>query len=215
VYFDAAWADTFLHESTNDGTFRLAAGDTIVTKFMHKTDSCSYSEDQNFQALELPYDGRQVSMVILLPKAASGVTSASIDYQEVVGLVAGMSRNLVDVSLPKFSFTYGTCDLQLPLKNMGMLRAFGVGTPDFSGIDGDYDLVISKVLHQAYVCVDEKGTTAAAATAVVMIGTTYSPILTSNRKIFTADHPFVFLIRDVPTGQILFLGYMANPAGTN
>jgi serpin B len=210
VYFDAAWADSFLHESTVDGPFVRANGDSNTARFMHKTAAFGYAEDQSFQALELPYDGRQVSMVFFLPKSGHGVNAADITYEEITGLMAGLSQKTVVVTLPKFGFTYGTVRLKQPLINMGMIRAFE-SLADFSGIDGQKDLCIDDVLHQAYVAVDEKGTTAAAATGVVMVPTCVPIPGPDPNPIFTADHPFLFFIRDIPTGQILFMGYLAQP----
>jgi serpin B len=151
-------------------------------------------------------------MVVVLPKSAgSGPARPIPSFDEMKALVAGFAQKRVEVSLPKFSFTWGTKSVTDPLKNLGMRLAF-TDNADFSGIGGTRDLFISDVLHQAFVAVDEKGTTAAAATAVIF-RTTCIPAQPD--AVFVADHPFVFFIRDIPTGQILFIGYVAAPASAS
>jgi serpin B len=212
VYFDAAWADTFEADNTQKGTFYRSPSDSLQTWYMNQTNMFNYSESQNYQALELPYDGRQVSMVFVLPKSRAGNTTEQMpSYDDIKTLVQRFSQKKVAVSLPKFSFTYGTLSVTQPLQDMGMRLAF-TDAADFSGIGGICDLYISDVLHQAFVAVDEKGTTAAAATAVVIKATCAPP---SPDVVFTADHPFIFFIRDIPTGQILFIGYLATPASAS
>jgi serpin B len=205
VYFDAAWADTFESGNTQKRYFYKANGDSIETLFMGRTGTYNYSEDNNFKAIELPYSGGQISMVVLSPKSPYSIfTENAINNQNVKSLLEGLSPKRVFVNLPKFSFSYGTVSLRQPLIDLGMRLAFS-GMADFSGINGKRSLAISNVFHQAYIAVDEKGTTAAAATAVILRETAIPFDLLIN-----LDHPFIFLIRDIPTNQILFIGYLAN-----
>jgi serpin B len=208
VYFDAAWADTFDHQKT-PGDFFRSTDDTIQTWYMRRTGMYNYSEDGDFQMLEIPYDGNQVSMVVLLPKSADSLNALQpLSNEKIKTLLSAMSIQEVSVSLPKYTFTFGTVSLNNELIALGMQKAFSPAA-DFSGINGTRGLALSQVLHQAFVAVDGKGTTAAAATAIVGYSTA-SPF-PPNRKIFDCDHPFVFFIRDIPTNQILFMGYLAAP----
>jgi serpin B len=208
VYFDAAWADSFAAGSTDTGAFTLASGGTMPSPFMHKKAQFNYNEDADFKAIELPYSGKQVSMVIVLPKTSAGSNATAIPYSRITGLLAGFSSRQVALSLPKFSFTYGTASFNQQLADLGMPTAF-TNAADFSGITGTRNLCVGNVLHQAYVAVDENGTTAAAATAVIVIFTA-TPV-DPQLIVFSADHPFLFFIRDIPTEQIVFMGYVAQP----
>ncbi|MBN2188359.1 MAG: serpin family protein [Chitinispirillaceae bacterium] len=208
VYFDAAWADTFDANDTREAVFHRSASDSLLTLFMSRTAAYNYSEDQEFKALELPYDGDEVSMVVVMPRSTGGPLPS---FAEMKALVAGLAQKRVEVSLPKFSFTWGTKSVKNQLNDLGMRLAF-TDNADFSGIGGVRELFISDVLHQAFVAVDEKGTTAAAATAVIIGNTCIPP---QPEAYFVADHPFVFFIRDIPTGQILFIGYVAAPASAS
>jgi serpin B len=214
VYFDAAWADSFNHNSTNTMQFVRSANDSMQALFMHQTNEFNYAEDQNYQALELPYSGNQVSMVFVLPKDMNALQSGETPSAgEIKSLVNGLSLRQVRVSVPKFTFTFGTLSINSQLQALGIQKAFSAGVADFSGINGQHDLFIGNVFHQAFVAVDEKGTTAAAATAVT-VGTGCAPF-DPNLVTFMADHPFVFFIRDIPTGQILFMGYMSTPTSVS
>jgi serpin B len=209
VYFDAAWADSFSYGKTSTGDFSLVNGQKARVRFMQRTGTYTYGEDKDYQALELPYDGRQVSMVIVLPKNASAaVAAAGIPFEEVATLIRNLSQTTVEAFVPKFSFTYGTVSLNQPLEDLGMKTPFS-DLADFSGITGTKGLIIGNVIHQAFVAVDENGTTAAAATAVISVATATQ--IHPQTTVFSADHPFLFFIRDIPTGQILFMGYLAQP----
>ena len=175
---------------------------------MRKTYRYRYGEDDGLQVLELPYAGDDLSMVVLLPKEIDGL--AELEGRLTVENLGRWTKHLwqseVQVSLPRFEITF-PFRLDGTLISMGMVDAFG--DADFSGMDGSQVLYISAVLHKAFVAVNEEGTEAAAATAVVMRakGVPLSP------PVFRADHPFVFLIRENSTGSILFLGRVANPLG--
>ena len=169
-----------------------------------------YCEDDGWQAVELPYEGQQVSMVVLLPTAGRFNEFASwLNAERLAKIVSELGRRQVVLSLPRFTLT-SKLSLGDSLRALGARDAFAAGQADFSGMDGSRELFIGGVLHKAFVKVDEAGTEAAAATAVVMVG---SAMPVQPPAVFNADRPFLFVIRDVPTGQILFWGRVLNPLG--
>ena len=207
IYFNAAWQYPFNEESTVDGTFNLLDGVKVTVSMMSQTESFGYAEGETYQAVELPYDGNELSMVILLPKAGQFEDfEGSLNYETVEGIISDINRRQVSLHMPKFDFE-SEFSLKNALANMGMPIAFS-GDADFSAMTGNKDLSIDEVIHKAFVSVDEAGTEAAAATAVIMKLTAVpaEPISV------TVDHPFVFLIRDIETGAILFIGRILNPS---
>jgi serpin B len=210
VYFDAMWKDTFEREDTRSQQFCLVTGDSAAISMMHQTARMKCAENASWQALEMPYDGNEMSMVILLPRTNAGL--ASLENALTAGMIdtiiSGMADTPVVLSLPKFEFTSGSISLVGPMEALGMHDAFS-SIANFSGIDGQQDLSITDIIQKAFVAVDEKGTTAAAATAVT-IGVT-SIQIPDNPIYFTADHPFLFFIRDIATGQIVFIGKVMKP----
>ena len=174
---------------------------------MTQTESFGYAEGDNYQAVELPYDGRELSMVILLPKGGRFKTfEDSMDYQMIKDIIADLRNQQVNLTMPEFEFE-SEFSLKKALMTMGMPVAFSPDA-DFSGMTGNRDLWIDEVLHKAFVSVDEAGTEAAAATAVMM-RLTAVPSPPVEVKV---DRPFVFLIRDIETGTILFIGRVLNPS---
>jgi serpin B len=175
---------------------------------MHQTGHFGYLDGGELQALEMPYKGDALSMVVLLPKAKDGLPALekNLSAASAAAWIAGLQKQQVLVAMPKFTTT-AEFMLKKTLSAMGMTDAFDVGKADFSGMDGRKDLFISAVIHKAFVDVNEEGTEAAAATAVVLksTGMPAPPVE------FRADHPFVFLIRDTRSGCILFVGRMVNP----
>jgi serpin B len=207
IYFNAAWQSQFKKEATADGKFTLIDGSQISAPLMRQTNGFGYGEGDSYQAVEFPYDGHELSMVILLPKAGQfKAFEAGLDGQKIAGIIQNLQNSEVDLSLPKFKIE-SEFGLSKTLKDLGLTDAFDPAKADFSGMDGAKDLFISDVLHKAWVTVDENGTEAAAATGVI-IGTTSMPIEIKEMKI---DHPFIFLIRDIKTGAILFIGRVMNP----
>jgi serpin B len=207
IYFNAAWQSQFKKEATVDGKFTLLDGSQTSASLMKQTKSFGYSEGDNYQAVQLPYDGNELSMVIFLPKADQfKIFESGLTGEKAAQIIQGLKSSEVDLSLPKFKIEseYG---LSKALKALGMKNAFDSNTADFSGMDGAKDLFITNVVHKAWVTVDENGTEAAAATGVV-VGTTSMPVDIKEMKI---DHPFIFLIRDMKTGAILFIGRVMNP----
>jgi serpin B len=211
VYFKGDWLDPFSPNSTHDRPFHVRGqSDATPVPTMRETTQAAYMETDSFQAIELPYLGQNISMLILLPKTTDGLPA--IESQLSPDLLTKIDQALapqrVEISLPKFKFN-ASLDLAGPLAEMGMKDAFTPNTADFSSMDDSHDLYISGVVHQAFVAVDEKGTEAAAATGI-MVGAT--AIMLPPPLSFNADHPFLFAIRDQKTGLILFLGRVQDPS---
>jgi serpin B len=210
VYFKGDWARQFPKDATRPEAFHLGDGREVQTALMHQTGEFAYHDGGTFQALELPYAGKQVSMVVLLPGRPEGLADfeKTLTADTLAGVLAGLRRQNVEVTLPRFQTT-AQFKLRETLSGMGMPAAFAPGA-DFSGMIGRQPPVaLGDVVHQAFVEVNEEGTEAAAATAVDAY-TLGSPT-TVRPPVFRADHPFVFLIRDNRTGTILFLGRLVNP----
>jgi serpin B len=207
IYFNAAWENPFDEDVTADGPFYLLDGGQVTVPMMRQTESFGYTEGEGYQAVELPYDGSELSMVILLP--ASGNFQAfekGLQAQQVDAIINDLQNTDVSLRMPKFEFD-SEFSLKDTLAGMGMPDAFS-GDADFSGMTGNRELAISDVVHKAFVAVDEAGTEAAAATAVIMKLTAVPepPVEV------TIDRPFIFLIRDIETGAILFVGRVLNPS---
>ncbi len=207
IYFNAAWLNPFSEDMTGDGTFHLLDGSEVTVPMMTQTESFGYSEGEGYQAVELPYDGRELSMVILLPNNGEfDDFEGTLDADIVDAITNDLKYRKVQLTMPKFEFE-SEFSLVNTLAAMGMPVAFS-GAADFSGMTGARDLFISDILHKAFVSVDEAGTEAAAATAVIM-SLTAAP---EQPVEVTLDHPFIFLIRDIETGAVLFVGRVANPS---
>jgi serpin B len=209
LYFYATWDQPFAVDATSDGTFYTLAGGEVTAAMMHQTSSLPYAEGDGYQLVDLPYDGGELAMTILLPEAGRFVEirdSLSSDWLAQAHASISIGTE-VELSLPKFSFTWGTESLKEPLKALGMTDAFDELAADFTGIEPRRELYVSDVLHQAFIGVDEDGTEAAAATAVILSfrGTPESPVP------FTVDRPFIFFIRDT-TGLLLFAGQVLDPS---
>ena len=185
-----------------------ADGTTASVDMMHGYLETGYAQSDSYQAVVLPYDGDELSMVVVMPTAGKLADfEASLDAKlaEDIVTTAGKGAFGVDLTFPKFKF-----DAELSLKEtlsaMGMSVAFSAKA-DFTGISSKGGLAIEDVIHKSFVSVNEAGTEAAAATAVI-VGDTSAP----EPATMTVDHPFLFLIRDNATGAILFVGRVENPA---
>ncbi len=208
IYFDAPWASPFSPNSTAPEAFAKLDGSSVQSSSMSQTLEAEYAQGDGWQAVELPYAGNQTSMVVVVPASGNfgGVEQKlSSDFVQAVftSLAPGVS---VSLSLPKFQIKGATISLSQQLQALGMTDAFNPGKADFSKMAAE-PLYISDVVHQAFVSVDEKGTEAAAATAVVMAG------LAAPEKQVTLDvnRPFFFFIRDIPTSTVLFVGRVVDP----
>ncbi len=205
IYFNAAWEYPFEEDMTEDGTFYRLDGGEVTVPMMRQTESFGYAEGDGYQAVELPYDGGELSMVILLP--ASGRFESfeeALDAAQVDGIIGSLEHRQVSLTMPKFEFD-SSFSLRDTLSAMGMPVAFSMSA-DFSGMTVNPELFIAEVVHKAFVSVDEAGTEAAAATAVMV------PIaMPPEPAEVTIDRPFIFLIRDIETGAILFVGRTLDP----
>lgn len=205
IYFNAAWMNPFDETNTQDGSFYLQDGSDVTTAFMAQEENFRYAKGDGYQAVELPYVGGNTSMVIFLPDDDQLVSfEKELDSKKVEQILADLEMQNVRLKMPKFEYE-SSFGLKQILSSMGMRNAFEAA--DFSGINGKKDLFISEVLHKAYVAVDEEGTEAAAATAVI-ISLTAMPEAPVE---MTVDHPFIFMIRDNLSGTILFMGRVMNP----
>ena len=207
IYFNAAWQYPFEEDTTSDGLFHLLSGSDVTVPMMRQEESFRYCEGGDYQAVELPYDGQELSMVILLPKAEQFETfEKRLDAELVKAIIDKLETNQVALTMPKFEYE-SSFGLKEALSTLGMGVAF-TADADLSGMNGKPGLFIQDVLHKAFVSVDEAGTEAAAATAVI-VGLTAVP---PEPVTFTIDRPFIFFIRDIPTGSIIFVGRVLNPA---
>ncbi len=209
IYFNGQWALPFEESATQDDSFTLLDGSTITVPMMSQTDGFRYTEADAYQAISLSYLGAPVSMLIVLPgEGQFEEVESMISAEFVDDLAANWGFQSVALSLPKFTYE-SEFNLSRILSAMGMPIAFS-GEADFSGMTGSSELFISDVVHKAFVAVDEAGTEAAAATAVIMAesaGLIEEPV---EMKI---DRPFFYLIRDDDTGTILFAGRVLDPQG--
>lgn len=208
IYFYGKWAVPFEPQTTAPGPFKLQGGKTAEARFMHQTHSFDYGETASLQILEMQYADQRLAFDVLLPKAADGLAEVekSLTAANLDSWLKTLRDARVQVFLPKFR-SEAKYELADVLAGMGMPDAFKASA-DFSGIDGRRDLLISKVVHKAFVDVSEKGTEAAAATGLKMMPTAVRPL---QNVVFRADHPFVFLIRDIKSGVVLFAGRLVRP----
>jgi serpin B len=212
IYFKGTWAIPFKKDATADGDFFVAAGEKVQAPLMNQTGYFGYYDAGQWKALEMPYKGNELAMVILLPAQVDGLPQMEKDLAagKVLGdLAANLKMRRIRVTVPRFKTTASIL-LGKTLAAMGMPLAFDPSKADFSGMNGGKEsLCISEVVHKAFVGVNEEGTEAAAATAVVM--TALEGMRMDEPPVFRADHPFIFLIRDKASGCILFLGRVVNP----
>ena len=211
IYFKGDWAGPFKKERTKNEPFHLSADKKTDAPLMHQMGEYKYLDGGSFQALELPYSGKNLTMVVLLPKKVDGLADFEKDLtaDKLTGWLGGLREQKVIVSLPKFKTTQRV-SLAQTLSEMGMKNAF-TSSADFSGMGGSPgDLALSDVIHKAFIDVNEEGTEAAAATAVVGVKSA-AAVVDRPTPVFRADHPFVFLIRDTRSDSILFLGRLVDP----
>ena len=212
IYFKGAWASPFKANETHPLPFHTSATAQVQTPMMHQTEGAKYMENDTLQAVELPYRGFGLSMVVLLPRKVDGCAELEnrLSPEFLSNTLAETKEQKVEIFLPRFKQD-SSFKLNGPLEKMGMGDAFSPSA-DFSGMDATRQLYISAVFHKAWVDVNETGTEAAAATATTMRALAMMKPL-APPPVFRADHPFIFLIRDTHSGSILFLGRLAQPAG--
>jgi serpin B len=210
LYFKGSWAEPFDANSTSNAAFNRLDASTVDVPMMHDSRSVSYGEGTDYQIVDVPFDGGQLSMTLLLP-AAGHFTDIrdQLSQQWWSQATAAMANTSVTLTVPKFSFTWGTESLADALKGLGMTDAFDEAAADFSGIEPSRQLYVGDVLQKAFIAVDESGAEAAAATAVTM-RLSAAPL---NEKTFAADRPFLCFIRDT-SGEILFAAQVLDPSAS-
>lgn len=215
IYFKADWLSQFDADDTHDAPFFLLDGSEVTVDMMNQDVTVPYFVGDGYQAVELPYAGdpssplrESAAMTILLPDEGKfEMFESALTPELLAETLSGLQPTTMMLSLPKFSFE-SSFSLTAALKSMGMAEAFDRNLANFTGMSERNDLFISDVIHKAFVAVDEEGTEAAAATAVIM--ETVSAILYDVN--LTIDRPFIFIIRDTPSGQILFIGRVLDPS---
>ncbi|KAA0702634.1 Leukocyte elastase inhibitor [Triplophysa tibetana] len=215
IYFKGNWEKKFSKEATVEKQFRVNKNETKPVKMMNQKSKfpLTFIPEVNSQIVELPYVGKNLSMLIVLPNEIEDDTTGlqklekTLTYENLMDWTKpdNMRVQEVQISLPKFKLEE-TYDMKSLLESLGMVDAFDMGEANFSGMSASNDLVLSKVIHKSFVEVNEEGTEAAAATAAIMM--TRSAMLP---LFFNADHPFLFFIRHNPTKSILFYGRFCSP----
>jgi len=216
-YFLGNWRQPFEAEATRPAPFHARPGQSRDVPTMHQTGSFPFVAKGGLKALELAYEGGSAALLLVLPEALEGLPAVeeSLDGSALEGIVSALAPTRVAVALPRFEIEPSdSLRLGEVLKRMGLAVAFDRGSADFSGIADPPDpadrLVLDEVFHKAFVRVDEAGTEAAAATATTMLRAASAPAPPEAE--FRADHPFLFFVRDVASGLVLFAGRVADPA---
>lgn len=207
IYFKASWLEPFDPADTAPATFHASGGDVEVD-MMHANQRLQYGSGDGYQAVALPYISAAVRMLILMPdEGRFDEIEGSLDRASFDSIRSELGEHAVELAVPKFSYE-AEVKLKPVLKSLGMELAFELGQADLSGITGaPGEVWVDEVYHKAFVALDEQGTEAAAATAVVAVDESEP-----ERATFIADRPFLFMIYDDPTGQILFIGRLLDPS---
>ena len=211
IYFKATWAQPFFPQRTRPDRFTQADGTVVEVPFMHQTEHLRYGETDDAQLLELGYAGGQFATLFVLPKDPRGLDAleGKLTAATYAQWAAGLAAEEVQVDLPRFELRpAASLALRPHLEALGMKKAFDAQGADFGGIATGEPLFVTDVYHKAFVAMDESGTEAAAATAV-----TAAKGAGGELQHFTADRPFLFLIRDRKSGIVLFIGRVATPKG--
>ena len=210
IYFKAEWLIQFDADKTSEENFRVSPDKSIKVPMMQPTSQKStfnYTQNKDLQILEMPYAGEDLSMLILLPLDDNiEAFENSFTIEKLTEWKKSLRKRRVNIYIPKFKFETKYF-LSETLSDLGMPTAF-TNSADFSGMTGAKDLKIDKVIHQAFIEVNEEGTEATAATGIGIGMITSMPPPT---PIFKADHPFIFIIQQNETGNILFMGRVSNP----
>ncbi len=219
IYFKGTWDNPFKEKNTRDEPFTLLSGEEVIVPMMHQTDNFRFIEEESFQVLEMPYKGirvfgviERISMIIFLPKKNVSIEEFEnvLTIEQIVNHISSLqklSERKIKITFPQFKIET-RYQLSKALYDLGIVDAFS-DSSDFSGIAKDPPKRISKFIHKAFVDVNERGTEAAAVTAVTMLGASLGP--KQEPPEFRADHPFLFLLIDSQTGAILFIGRVMNP----
>jgi len=208
VYFNAAWLYPFDPANTADRSFTKLDNSTVTVKSMgDHFSSLPAMKGDGYSAVALPYQDDRLSLLLVVPEVGNFASfEASLDAAKLDSIVAGLTPQPVILDMPRFKVETDASFVEI-LQDLDMTSAFVPGAADFSGMDGTQNLYITDVLHKAFIDVAEKGTEAAAATAVIMgVGAMPTGLMIS------ADHPFLYFLRDQPTGAILFMGRVLDPS---
>lgn len=207
IYFTASWADPFDEAATTDDPFTLPDGEEVVVPTMHQVVDTGYVSGPSYEAAELVYDGGQLAMLLIVPNEGELATiENTVSASFVSEIREALTEHSVDLALPKFTFRSQLMAKEA-LTRLGMVEPFTAGAADFSGMTGNRNLFIQDVVHEGFVAVDEEGTEAAAATAVVIDLDSAPPPAE-----LIVDRPFLFAIIDRPTGATLFIGRVVDPS---
>lgn len=209
IYFNGKWKYPFHKSSTSASLFHVSAEESVSVNFMNQKETYPYYEDDEIQAIILPYQGSRMSMLIILPKKVEDwkMVSRVLDYSRTERVISNLVPAEVQLALPRFKTEMGS-NLREIFESMGIEEAFTMDA-DLSGMTGEKNLFISEVIHKACIEVTEAGTEAAAATAGVIA---LKSALTEEPVHFRADHPFIYFLRDEKTGCILFSGRLVRPS---
>lgn len=209
IYYHGGWILPFDEAATSPSMFHVSKKESIQTDFMHQTGSYPYYEDEEIQAINLPYNDKRMALTVILPRSIEGwrMISQVIDFERINLVLAGMAAREVQLALPKFSSEL-QINLRHALTSMGMGTAFSRDA-DLSGMTGEKNLYVDEVIHKAFIEVNEQGTEAAAATAAII---SLKSSLREEPVRFNANHPFVFFLLDRQTGCIIFAGRLVKPS---
>ena len=208
IYFKGDWASPFKAATTKDAPFKVSNAINVQVPMMRQTGRFRFVRENGVAAIELPYADDDLSMIAILPDGDIEKMGQSLSLETIQQLCVDMYSEEVDVFLPRFKLEAGYM-LAPTLSAMGMPDAFSEKLADFSGMTGRPNLYISKVIHKARVEVNEEGSEAAAATAVIMAP---KSVHLEKKEVFRADRPFLFMIVHNSTGAILFMGRLSNPS---
>ncbi|MEO6158172.1 MAG: serpin family protein, partial [Ilumatobacteraceae bacterium] len=206
IYLKARWSSTFSDGNTKPTPFHVSADRTVQAAMMRQTGHFGYAQGAGWSAVDLPYVFDDLSMTVIVADEG-GATGAAPALPDITTVVAALETREVRLGFPKFDFKTST-SLADVLRQMGIIDAFSASA-DFTGMTTSAALSIADVIHQANITVDENGTEAAAATAVIAVAT--AAPAPSEPIVLTVDRPFLFALRDRPTGAVVFLGRVADP----
>ncbi len=209
IYLKAPWQTAFDPTRTHDGAFTRADGSSVTVPTMGLATDLPYAAGSGWRAVELPYIGGSLALDVIVPEDLAAF-ERSLTADRLAAVTGALAARQVELTMPRFGIET-QADLAATLAGLGMPLPFDRDRADFSGITPEPRIYIARVIHEANIDVDEKGTTAAAATAVVMRATG----MPSEPVAFAVDHPFLFALRDIPTGTVLFLGRVADPTPAN
>jgi serpin B len=212
IYFKGKWAQIFEKQNTKEAPFFVSSSMNVTVPLMYQSAWTGYYSDNEVKALEMDYEGYNLSMLILLPDSNHSLSEveSELSSDQINSIRSQIVNTEVHIWIPRFSITRFEKMRDL-LIELGMASAFDSSTADFAGINSAKELFISDVFHKTFINVNEFGTEAAAATAVIFAGAA-PPMYV---KEFRADHPFLFFIMDKQSGAILFMGRVVDPSSGN